>query len=87
MKNLAYKYTRVEESIKNSIRQGEIVDKLPGERVLARDLGVSYMTVRKAVSNLVAEGLLYKVPARGTFIQKRGFIRNLIFRANIGLFR
>lgn len=62
------KYVLVENRIKESIRRREITAKLPGERVLSRNFGFSYMTIRKAIENLVAQGLLYKVPARGTYV-------------------
>lgn len=62
------KYVLVEQKIKHAIKHREIVDKLPGERILAKEYGFSYMTIRKAVENLVAEGLLYKIPMKGTFI-------------------
>ena len=62
------KYVLVEEYIRQQIKKNRFIDKLPGERALAVDLGFSYMTVRKAVDNLVNEGLLYKIPTKGTFI-------------------
>jgi DNA-binding transcriptional regulator YhcF (GntR family) len=62
------KYLLVEKKIRQAIRQRIIVEKLPGERVLAKDFGVSYMTLRKAVENLVAAGVLYKIPQLGTFV-------------------
>jgi len=62
------KYTLVEEHIKQAIRQRKIIDKLPGERSLAKELGISYMTIRKAIDNLVNEGVLYKVPTKGTYV-------------------
>jgi DNA-binding LacI/PurR family transcriptional regulator len=62
------KYILVENYIKQAIRKNQIVDKLPGERTLAKELGVSYMTIRKGIENLVSEGVLYKVPTRGTFV-------------------
>ena len=62
------KYVLVEDYIKQQIKQRKITDKLPGERVLASELGFSYMTIRKAVENLVSEGILYKVPTKGTFV-------------------
>lgn len=62
------KYLLVEDYIRKAIKKGEISSKLPGERVLARDLGYSYMTVRKAVDNLVSEGVLYRIPTKGTFV-------------------
>ena len=62
------KYVLVQEKIKTAIKNREIVDKLPGERALAKEFGYSYMTIRKAVENLVAEGLLYKIPMKGTYV-------------------
>ena len=66
------KHLDVKNRIKKAIRRGAIVDKLPGERILAKQYGVSYMTLRKAVDSLVAEGLLYRFPKRGTFIMPKG---------------
>ncbi len=62
------KYILVEEHIKQQIKQRQITDKLPGERILAKELGYSYMTIRKAIENLVGEGILYKVPTKGTYV-------------------
>lgn len=44
---------------------------LPAERQLATDLGVSRITVRKALDGLVAEGLLVRKPGAGNFINSR----------------
>jgi DNA-binding LacI/PurR family transcriptional regulator len=65
------KYILVQEKIKKAIKHREIVGKLPGERTLAKDYGYSYMTIRKAVDNLVAEGVLYKLPTKGTYVADR----------------
>ena len=62
------KYILVEEYIRKQIRENRITEKLPGERALAAELGFSYMTIRKAVDNLVSEGLLYKIPTKGTYV-------------------
>ena len=62
------KYVLVQEKIKDAIKHRKIVDKLPGERALAKEYGYSYMTIRKAVDNLVAKGLLYKIPMKGTYV-------------------
>ena len=71
MEKITPKYVLVQEKIKDAIKHRKIVDKLPGERALAKDYGFSYMTIRKAIENLVAEGLLYKVPMKGTFVADR----------------
>ena len=65
------KYVLVEKKIRQAIKNKEIVNKLPGERTLAKEFGFSYMTIRKAVDNLVAEGVLYKIPTRGAFVADR----------------
>jgi len=71
MGNTTPKYLLVEQHIKQGIKHKTIVDKLPGERTLAKQLGFSYMTIRKAIDNLVNEGVLYKVPTKGTFVASR----------------
>jgi DNA-binding LacI/PurR family transcriptional regulator len=65
------KYILVQKKIRQAIKKREIVDKLPGERTLAKEFGYSYMTIRKAVDNLVTEGILYKLPTKGTFVADR----------------
>ncbi|MEO7495014.1 MAG: GntR family transcriptional regulator [Massilia sp.] len=44
---------------------------LPAERLLASELGMSRITVRKAIDALVGEGLLVRRPGSGNFIQPR----------------
>jgi len=78
------KYILVQNRIKEDIRTGKIVDKLPGERELARELDISYMTVRKAIENLVRECVLYKIPTKGTFINRNGAEKAVT--RNIGFF-
>jgi DNA-binding GntR family transcriptional regulator len=78
------KYIIVENRIKEAVRSGKMIDKIPGERVLAKEFGVSYMTLRKAVENLVAEDILYKIPARGTYVTQTGPIKAMVM--NIGKF-
>jgi len=46
-------------------------DALPSERQLAEDLGVSRITVRKAIDGLVEEGLLVRRQGSGTFVSNR----------------
>jgi len=44
--------------------------RLPSERALADRLGVSYMTVRKAITQLVDEGYLVRRVGQGTFVRR-----------------
>lgn len=41
---------------------------IPSERELAEEYGVSRMTVREAIGQLVTEGRLYRVRGKGTFV-------------------
>ena len=63
------KYQTVKQNIIDCVQSGTYSDKLPGERLLARRAGVSYMTVRRAIQELVNEGWLYKKPDYGTYVQ------------------
>jgi len=72
MKNLEsgkHKYYQIEEDIKNLILSEEIKpnDKLPSENKLSEQYGVSRQTVRKALSDLEAEGFVYAVHGSGTY--------------------
>lgn len=46
-------------------------DALPGERQLGVDHGVSRITVRAAIGQLVNEGLLVRIHGKGTFVAAR----------------
>ncbi|MGC8765315.1 MAG: GntR family transcriptional regulator [Brevinematia bacterium] len=78
------KYELIKETLRDMVLNGEIKDKLPGERVLAKEFGVSYMTMRKAVEELTDEEFLYKEPGRGTFVCRKGYIYKKTY--NIGFF-
>jgi GntR family transcriptional regulator len=43
---------------------------IPSERELTKKYGVARMTVRQAVESLVAEGRLFKVAGKGTFVAR-----------------
>ena len=68
MKKTEHKYAHAEKKIWELVRNLQIGDKISGERVLAKDHGISYMTVRKAVDNLVAKGILTRIPKKGTYV-------------------
>ncbi len=78
------KYIHIKNRIKEGIKNGTYTWKLPGERVLAQELNVSYMTVRKAVSELVEEGILHKLTTKGTFVSHRKMSPKVT--RNIGFF-
>ena len=61
---------RVRDTLAEAIRAGQYSagEKLPGERTLAIQFGISYMTARRAVSELIGMGLLERRPWEGIFV-------------------
>ncbi len=59
---------------------------IPSESELARIYGVSVGTVKKALSVLVEEGVLYRRQGKGTFVSRPDFKRSFIrfFRYGLG---
>jgi GntR family transcriptional regulator len=48
----------------------QVEEPIPSERELSTRYGVARMTVRQAVESLVAEGRLFKVTGKGTFVAR-----------------
>lgn len=63
-------YLQLQRLIQNQIRAGRLQagEALPSERDLARQLGISRVTVRKAIAGLVDSGVLVQHWGSGTFI-------------------
>ena len=55
-------YIQIEEFLKEQIMQGmyPVKSLIPSERDLSDFFGVSRMTVRQSITNLVKDGLLYR---------------------------
>lgn len=68
----AKKYEIIRDYLLQKIRSGEyVVDQaIPPERELAEQLGVNRMTVRKAIEELMYEGLLTRRMGSGTYLTK-----------------
>ncbi|MFF4767371.1 GntR family transcriptional regulator [Streptomyces sp. NPDC001255] len=67
-------YTRLATELREALRRGEYPEgvRLPTEAELAASRGLSRQTVRRAFQELVAEGLVHRVPGRGTFAAPQG---------------
>lgn len=65
-------YYQVKEDIINKIKDGvyNIEEKVPGENELQKIYNVSSITVRKALTDLVNEGYLYRIQGKGTYVAK-----------------
>jgi GntR family transcriptional regulator len=63
-------YVQVADWIAGRIARGELRPghKLPAERDLSAEIGVGYMTVRRAMRLLRERGLIVTVVGRGTFV-------------------
>jgi len=46
-------------------------ERIPPEREIARRFGVSRLTARQAIAELVSEGVLYRIQGSGTYLTKR----------------
>jgi GntR family transcriptional regulator len=71
---------RLQQEIRRGIESGQWApgSVIPPERKLAHEFGVSLGTVRTAILNLVAEGLLYRIQGKGTMVAGSKMIRESI---------
>lgn len=72
-------YEQITSQIKGMIMNGELNpgDPMPSMRKLAKELHVSVITTQRAYDDLVRDGFIVTVPAKGTFVsaQNQDFIR------------
>src|SRR3712207_2800462 len=69
-KPAVHKHVQVREYVRGLVQGAEPGSAAPSERELVQRFGVARMTVRQALDALVAEGLLERVPGRGTFVSR-----------------
>lgn len=65
-------YDQIVQAVKNSIvnRELQTGDMLPSIRSLARDLGISVITTKRAYEELEKQGLIYSEQGKGFFVNK-----------------
>lgn len=66
-------FTQITEHVISEIQSGRLKpgDKLPSERELVEFFGLSRVTVRRALAELAAQGVLETLPGKGTFVKAR----------------
>ncbi len=71
-------YVRIADRIRGEIEALQPGARLPGEPALVRNLGVSRVTLRKAIELLIDEGLLVRRHGLGTFVAPPRLVDPLI---------
>ncbi len=66
-------YEQLEQRITELIISGEMAEneKLPAVREIAKELSINPNTVQKTYSNLESRGLIYSIPAKGSYVASR----------------
>ncbi|MBD5129296.1 MAG: GntR family transcriptional regulator [Ruminococcaceae bacterium] len=67
-------YEQLERRITELIMCGEMAEgeKLPAVREIAKTLSINPNTVQKTYASLETQGLIYSIPAKGSYVSERG---------------
>lgn len=66
----SYKYQTIVEKVRKRIEAEHLEPgaQLPGEKTLAAELRVNHLTLRRALTHLEQEGIVHRIPSRGSFV-------------------
>ena len=79
-------YAQVRDDLRRAINSGRYTqgEAIPPEPELGASYGVSRITIRRAVAELVAEGMLEKILGKGTFVRQLNFSPSLVSVSGFG---
>jgi GntR family transcriptional regulator len=66
-------YAQLKEIIIEAVARADLApgDQIPSQRILCERHGMSHMTVRRAISELINEGVIYAIPGKGLYVTER----------------
>ncbi len=87
-------YAQLKEEIIAAIARGDLArgDQIPSQRVLCERHSMSHMTVRRAIGELLHEGVIYAIPGKGLYVTEpkqdaepplRGFTEDMAQRGMV----
>ncbi|MGI6083912.1 MAG: GntR family transcriptional regulator [Acetivibrionales bacterium] len=78
-------YVQLEEVIRDNLDNQIWVSGalIPSENELSREYGISRMTVRNVITKLVQEGLLFRIPGKGTYVSEPKIVAKTLSYAGI----
>ncbi len=86
-KNPTPLYQQVQQDIKDRISRGDlrVGDQIQSQQELSQYYGVSLITIKKAVNELISEGVLYSRVGKGTYVASASVPLELVRHKAIGL--
>ncbi len=86
-KNPTPLYLQIVDDIKTKVATGELTvgEQLESHQELAREYGVSLITIKKALADLIKDGVLFSRVGKGTFVDRKSARIDLSKHKTIGL--